>query len=196
MSVQGAKGETTTVEPTAAERTVARRAAESRATVPTLEVIAAIEGGARVSTGGLVRACALALREHPYANAAYRDGRFEFYSRVNIGVVLAEAERYVIPTVFDADTKSAAALEDEIEALFQEGAELSSSAFAGATFTVWHAARYGLSAAAIPVVAPQAAALAAGTGSLNLSCDHRILYGARAAAFVQAITHHLERDGV
>jgi pyruvate dehydrogenase E2 component (dihydrolipoamide acetyltransferase) len=194
LSPGGAKGETTVIEPTAAERTVARRAAESRATIPTLELT--VEISASVSTGRLVHACALALREHPRANGAYRDGRFELYSRVNVGIVLADAEGYPIPTLFDADTRSDTELQEQVERLVGEAPQLPSSAFAGGTFTVWHAARHGLASASIPVVPPQAAALAAGARSLTLACDHRILYGGAAAAFLQSIAHHLDGDRV
>jgi pyruvate dehydrogenase E2 component (dihydrolipoamide acetyltransferase) len=137
----------------------------------------------------LVAACASALREYPRANGAYRDGHFELYSRVNVGVVVADGERYLIPTVFDADFKSSSELDDEIAQLSGDAlaGRLSAGSFSGATFTVWHAARLGLASAAIPVVPPQAAALAAGTQSLMLSCDHRILYGATAAAFLGAV---------
>ncbi|MBV8431600.1 MAG: 2-oxo acid dehydrogenase subunit E2, partial [Solirubrobacterales bacterium] len=152
MSTGSAKGETTIVEPTPAERTVARRAAESRATIPTLELSLEVRPGQTVSTSRLVQACGLALRAHPRVNAAYRDGRFELYSRVNIGVLLAQAERYLIPTVFDADAKSGPELEREIQALSDQAGSLASSAFAGATFTVWNAAALGLAAATIPVV--------------------------------------------
>lgn len=189
----GAKGEVTILEPSAAERTVARRAAESRATVPTVELSVGLS--APSATPRLVRACALALREHPRANGAYRDGHFELYSRVNIGLIVSEGETYVIPTVFDADTKSSLEVEQEIDRLRQEVGRLPSSAYAGATFTVWDAGRNGLSAAAIPVVPPQAAALAAGTATLTLSCDHRILYGAGAARFLEAIARHLDGGG-
>lgn len=141
----------------------------------------------RVSTARLVHACAAALRSHPRANAAYRDGRFELYSRVNIGVILGDEDGYVIPTVFDADQRSQAELEEEVDRLFGAASNLPSSAFAGATFTVWDAARHELESAAIPVVPPQAAALVHGTRSLTLSCDHRILYGAAAAVFLNEI---------
>ena len=188
----------TVQEPTAAERTVARRAAEARATVPELEmaVTAALAPGPGTAT--LVRACALALAEHPRANAAYRDGHFELYSRVNVGVVVATEESYLIPTVFDADRKSEEELAGELEGLtagVREG-RLPSPAFSGATFTVWDARPHGIAAASIPVVPPQAAALAAGTTSLTLSCDHRILYGSAAASFLKAIADHLDRHGV
>jgi pyruvate dehydrogenase E2 component (dihydrolipoamide acetyltransferase) len=197
LSSEGARGETRIEEPTAAERAVARRAAESRATVPTLELTVALDSGAS-STAQLVHACALALREHPRANAAYRDGRFELYSRVNVGVVVAVADTYLIPTVFDSDRGSAEELEPDLARLEADAlaGTLTAPAFGAATFTVWNAAALGIAGASIPVVPPQAAALAAGTRQLTLSCDHRILYGARAAAFLETIAHHLERDRV
>lgn len=183
------------VEPSAAERAVARRAAESRATVPTLELSVDLGPASSPPIGRLIHACALALGAHPRANAAYREGRFELYSRINIGVVLAEDDRYLIPTVFDAESKSEDEIEQEIETLSQGGGSLPSTAFSGATFTLWHAARHGLAAASIPVVAPQAATLAAGTRSLTLACDHRILYGAPAAAFLTEIRTRLAPSG-
>lgn len=148
----------------------------------------------------LVRACALALREHPRANGSYRDGRFELYPRVNVGVVVAGEAAYLIPTVFDADLKPLAELKAELDEL-RAGAlrgRLTSPSFSGATFTLWNAGALGLAGASIPVVAPQAAALAAGEirGSLmhaTLACDHRILYGAPAAAFLGAVRSRLER---
>lgn len=198
MSSEGARGETRIEEPTSVERTIARRAAESRATVPTLELSVAVDSGPGATIGRLVRACALALRAHPRANAAYRDGRFELYSRINVGVVIATEETYAIPTVFDADQKDTSELEQEIGRLAADAmaGTLAAPAFTAATFSLWNAAELGIAGASIPVVPPQAAALAVGTRVLTLSCDHRILYGARGAAFLQAIAHHLDRDGV
>jgi pyruvate dehydrogenase E2 component (dihydrolipoamide acetyltransferase) len=186
----------TVLEPTAAERAVARRAAEARATVPDLELSIAAPPGP--STSALLSACAHALAAHPRANASYRDGRFELYSRVNVGVVVATEQTYTVPTIFDADRKSADQLAAELGELTAgaRAGKLPSPAFTGATFTLWDAREHGIAAASIPVVPPQAAALAAGTTSLTLSCDHRILYGAPAAAFLQTIADHLDRDRV
>ena len=198
MSSEGPRGEVTVEEPTAAERAVARRAAESRATVPSLELSVELATGGAFTTGRLVRACALALAEHPRANAAYRDGRFELYSRVNVGVVVAAPDTYAIPTVFDADLEPLDELEREITRLETDtiAGTLTAPAFGAATFTVWNVSGLGIAAASIPVVPPQAAALAAGTGALTLCCDHRILYGVRAAAFLETIAHNLDRDRV
>src|SRR3712207_9463310 len=54
----------------------------------------------------VVKASANALREHPRVNAAYRDGKFELYDRVNVGVAVAAMDALVVPTIFDADKKS------------------------------------------------------------------------------------------
>jgi pyruvate dehydrogenase E2 component (dihydrolipoamide acetyltransferase) len=198
LSSDGARGETRIEEPTVAERTIARRAAESRATVPTLELSVPADHGPGASTARLVHACALALRDHPRANAAYRDGRYELYSRINVGVVIATEASYAIPTVFDADGREPDELEEEIDRLAAAATAgtLTAPAFTAATFTVWNAAEHGIAGASIPVVPPQAAALAAGTAALTLCCDHRILYGVRAAVFLEAIAHHLHGDRV
>ena len=54
----------------------------------------------------MVKASAFALRAFPRANGAYRDGRFELYSRVNVGIAVAGQDALVVPTIFDADRKS------------------------------------------------------------------------------------------
>jgi pyruvate dehydrogenase E2 component (dihydrolipoamide acetyltransferase) len=155
-------------------------------------------------------ACARALREVPQANGAYRDGRFESYSRINIGFVLAVGESYLIPTVFDADTRSPAELSQELERLAQgaHARTLLAPAFSGATFTLWNAGALGLTRSGIIINPPQAGALACGEvreapvvrngqiipGRLmaaTLACDHRVLYGAVAAEFLAAFARAL-----
>ncbi|MBK5220247.1 MAG: 2-oxo acid dehydrogenase subunit E2, partial [Thermoleophilia bacterium] len=102
-----AKGTVEVVELSKLQQTVARRMAESKATAPhfnlqtEIDMTAAVEGrkhlkelageGDLVPTFNdmVVKACALALKEFPRANGAYRDGRFELYSRVNVGVAVA-----------------------------------------------------------------------------------------------------------
>jgi pyruvate dehydrogenase E2 component (dihydrolipoamide acetyltransferase) len=218
VSAGSAKGEVRVQEPDRSERLVARRSAEARATIPDLELRAEVDiepgaGGTgslvQGSTASLVQACALALREVPRANGAYRDGRFELYSRVNVGVVVASEECYVIPTVFDADRKSLSELSEEIAKLTERAGELSPPELAGATFTLSNPGALGVASATPVVVPPQAAALAAGairevpvirdgalvpghSMTLTLACDHRILYGAQAARFLTAVKARLE----
>ncbi len=96
---------------------------ESKATAPhfylqaEIDMSAAVEARARLKrltpegevvpsfNDMIVKACALALKEFPLANGAYKDGRFELYSRVNVGVAVAAQDALVVPTVFDADRK-------------------------------------------------------------------------------------------
>jgi pyruvate dehydrogenase E2 component (dihydrolipoamide acetyltransferase) len=53
----------------------------------------------------VLRACGIALRETPRANATYRDGTIELHPRVNIGLAVAANHGLLVPTIFDADHK-------------------------------------------------------------------------------------------
>lgn len=219
--LSGLKGETRIVEPSRAQRAIARRVAETRATVPDLELSTGVEIDRALALGDeqrasltalLVRACALALRERPQANGAYRDGHYELYSRVNVAVTFHREGAYVAPTVLDADTKPVPELHGEIERLRTqaEADELTPPQLAGATFTLSDFSAYGVDGCSPLVMPPQAAALAAGrirsapvvrdgavaAGrllTLTLACDHRILFGAEAAGFLEAIGARLNR---
>ncbi len=215
----GAKGEASVREPTPAQRTVARRTAEARATIPDVELsldldVAEAEAAAQRDgiswDAALVGACARALRAVPEANGAYRDGRLEAYGRINLGFVVASEDGYLIPTVFDADARPPTELTGELVRLAQEAQArtLLAPAFSGATFTLWNAGALGVHRSGIVINPPQAGALACGAvrdapvvshGSVTpgrvmtvtLACDHRILYGARAAALLAAFAREL-----
>jgi pyruvate dehydrogenase E2 component (dihydrolipoamide acetyltransferase) len=217
----GLKGETRIEEPTRVQRAIIRRAAEARATVPDLELdrevdmercLALVGDRGCPVTAMLVKACALALRDVPHANAAYRDGRFEFYSRVNVGVALETDDAYAIPALLDADRKTLRELTDELGALGKRArdGELTPPELSGATFTLTDLGPRGVARASALINPPQASALAAGairtvpvvrdgaivaghTLTLTLACDHRILYGARAARLLTRICERLEQ---
>jgi pyruvate dehydrogenase E2 component (dihydrolipoamide acetyltransferase) len=167
------KGTPATAEPNRYERSVARRSAEIRATVPDAEFTtvvsmdaacgAASEMGVSV-TALILAATARALREVPRLNGAYRDGRFELYSRVNIGVTVAGEGVYVVPTVFDSDHKSPSALAAELAdyRARAEADQLESSELAGATFTFSDLSQDGLASGAPLIVGGQAGGLSAG----------------------------------
>ena len=122
------------------QRTVARRMAESKATAPdfvmTLEVdmeeAVQLRGQLKAAAGEdapapsfndfVIKAAALALRDFPRANGAYRDGQFELYSRINIGVAVAGQDALVVPTVFDADKKSLGTIAVRVTRTGREGA--------------------------------------------------------------------------
>ena len=116
----GPKGEADIHELTRLQQTVSRRMAESKATAPdfsislTVDMTQAVELRARLKEVSdsapsfndmVVKAAATALREHPRVNGAYRDGKFELYDKINIGVAVAHG-RAGGATIFDADQKS------------------------------------------------------------------------------------------
>jgi pyruvate dehydrogenase E2 component (dihydrolipoamide acetyltransferase) len=159
----------------------------------------------------IVKAAALALREHPLANGTYRDGRFELHSRVNVGIAVAADHALVVPTIFDADLKSLGSVAAESRRLAERvrTGEVSPSELSGATFTVSNLGMFGMTAITPVINPPQAAILGVGAIretlaradgaivdrrllTLTLSCDHRILYGADAAAFLSTIREQLE----
>jgi pyruvate dehydrogenase E2 component (dihydrolipoamide acetyltransferase) len=225
-----AKGQVEVVELTKLQQTVARRMAESKATAPhfylqaEFDMTAAVEGRAKLKEMAkegeavptfndmVVKACALALREHPRANGAYRDGRIELYSRVNVGVAVAAQDALVVPTVFDADRKGLRQISSETWALaarVRDG-QITPPELSGGTFTVSNLGMYGISNFHAVINTPQAGILAVGelkakpvvtdSGEIEarqmmgvtLACDHRILYGADGAIFLARVRELLE----
>jgi pyruvate dehydrogenase E2 component (dihydrolipoamide acetyltransferase) len=184
------------------------RAVEARAKIKA----AASEGETVPSFNDMVvKACAIALREHPRANGAYRDGRLELYSRVNVGVAVAGQNALVVPTVFDADQKGLREIARETRALaarVREGT-ITPPELSGGTFTVSNLGMFGIDSFAAVINPPQAGILAVGAiterpavrdgqvvpahlMALDLACDHRILYGADGAEFLARIRRLLE----
>jgi pyruvate dehydrogenase E2 component (dihydrolipoamide acetyltransferase) len=225
----GGKGTTTPVELSRLQQTIARRMAEAKATVPDftvttevdmaeavalreqLKALATDEHPAPSLNDLVVKAAALALREFPRANGSYKDGRFELYARVNVGVAVAAPDALVVPTIFDADTKSLGEIGSEARALaarVRSGA-ITPPELSGGTFTVSNLGMFGVTEFTAIVNAGQAAILSVGAlretpvvrdgavvpgtlMALTLACDHRILYGADAAQLLARIRALLE----
>jgi pyruvate dehydrogenase E2 component (dihydrolipoamide acetyltransferase) len=227
---RGAKGVVTTEQPSRIQVQIAQRMAESKATIPdfTLHAEVAMEQAVELRTqlrnaarGGdvipsyndmVVKACGLALREHPRANAAYRDGAFELYERVSVGIAVAAHDSLVVPTVFDADRMSLLEIAQETRRLVERvrSHQITPAELSGGTFTVSNLGMYGVASFEAIINPPQAAILAVGElrevpvvregqvaagsrMSIALTCDHRILYGAPAAEFLARVRRLLEQ---
>ena len=224
-----AKGEIETRDLNKLQQTIARRMAESKATAPhfylTIEIDMgkAVEARAAIKAAAkegdvvpsfndmVVKACAIALREFPKANGAYRDGRFELYSRVNVGVAVAAEEALVVPTIFDADRKGLRQIAAETRAVAAKvrDGSVTPPELSGGTFTVSNLGMYEIDEFDAVINMGQAAILAIGAirevpavrdGQVvparlmkaTLSCDHRILYGAEGAEFLARVKQLLE----
>jgi pyruvate dehydrogenase E2 component (dihydrolipoyllysine-residue acetyltransferase) len=147
----------------------------------------------------VIRACALALREHPHVNSAYADGEVATYERVNVGVAIAVPGGLVAPCVYDADDKDVGAIASDVRELadLASARRLSKEVLADGTFTVSNLGMFGIEDFDPVLNPPQAAILGvgaaiAGTMRLTLGCDHRVLTGAEAAPFLLAIRDRLQ----
>jgi pyruvate dehydrogenase E2 component (dihydrolipoamide acetyltransferase) len=224
----GAKGEVVTQELSRLQRTVARRMAESKATVPDfsleldvdmtlcIELRERLEGQTEHAPSFndmVVKAAALALRDHPRVNGAYRDGRFEAYSRINVGVAVAANDALVVPVIHDADQKSLGEISRQARRLIERvrDGQVTPPEVSAGTFTVSNLGMHGVDRFTAIINPPQAAILTVGAlkkrpavdgrgrvvardlMSLTLSCDHRILYGADGAAFLAQVRELLEQ---
>ena len=224
----GPKGEAEVVELTRLQQTVSRRMAESKATAPdfsislTVDMTAAVELRKRLKEVAdpppsfndmVVKAAAKALREHPRVNGAYRDGKFELYEKVNIGVAVAAQDALVVPTVFDADRKSLGQISQDARAAIEKVRDktITPPELSGGTFTVSNLGMFGIESFTAIINPPQASILTVGkldkrpavdeSGrvvardqmTLSLVCDHRILYGADGAQFLARVKDLLEQ---
>jgi pyruvate dehydrogenase E2 component (dihydrolipoamide acetyltransferase) len=223
----GAKGEVEYQELTRLQQTVTRRMAESKATAPDFQLVAEVEMSAAVElrkrlkevadpapsvNDMVVKAVAVALRDHRRVNGAYRDGKFELYSRVNVGIAVAGQDALVVPTIFDADQKSLGQIAKDARELIgkvREG-QITPPEVSGGTFTVSNLGMYGIDNFSAIINPPQAALLTVGAlkkravpdergrvavrdmMNLTLVCDHRILYGADGAEFLARVRELLE----
>jgi pyruvate dehydrogenase E2 component (dihydrolipoamide acetyltransferase) len=168
-----------TQELTRTQTTIARRMAESRATVPdfALEVdvdmtaalalraeLKAIADPAPSLNDIIIKACAIALGRHPKANGSYRDGRFALNAEVNVGFAVATEDSLIVPVVRDAAGKSLGTIGAESRALAGRvrAGSVTAADLSGGTFTVSNLGMFGIDRFEGIINAPQAAILCAG----------------------------------
>ena len=159
----------------------------------------------------IVKACALALRRHPRANGSFSAERFVLHPRVNVAIAVAVEGSLLTPVVTDAERKSVGEIAHETQRLIQRAraGQLSPAELDGATFTVSNLGMFGIDRFEGIINAPQAAILCVGAvrdrpvaldgevvvrpvATMTLAADHRILYGADAAAFLVDLQRFLE----
>jgi pyruvate dehydrogenase E2 component (dihydrolipoamide acetyltransferase) len=215
---------------TRTQQLIARRMSEAKATVPEFTLSIEVDAAAALDLRArfkelpaagqivpslndmIVKACARALRQHARANGSFVDGAFVLHPRVNVGVAVAAPDSLLVPTVFDADTRSLGDIARETRRLSSaaRAGEITPQELSGATFTVSNLGMYGITSFQAIINPPQAAILAVGAVqeravvrdgtllpgqvmTLTLTCDHRILYGADAAAFLGDVRSALEQ---
>jgi pyruvate dehydrogenase E2 component (dihydrolipoamide acetyltransferase) len=207
-------------------KTIARRLAESKFTAPhfylTMEIdmdnaMAARKsindsGTAKISFNDMVvKACAMALRQHPKVNSSWRGDTIRYNEHVHIGVAVAVDEGLLVPVVRFANEKGLSQIGAEVKSFAEKAKskKLQPSDWEGNTFTISNLGMFGIEEFTAIINPPDACILAVGgiksvpvvkngavvPGNImkvTLSCDHRVVDGASGAAFLQTLKAYLE----
>ena len=210
-------------------KAVATRMTQSKQTVPhfyvesEIDMTRAMELRAELNTGLadsgekisvndlIVRACALALIEHPQAHRSYVDGRHAYHEHANVGIAVALDDGLIVPVVFEADTKSVREISRETRDLATRAREgmLKQREIEGGTFTVSNLGMFDVANFEAIINPPESAILAVGATTARpvvvdgqvvvrqimrttLSCDHRACSGADGAKLLQTVKRLLQ----
>ena len=159
----------------------------------------------------LMKLTAAALRQHPRLNASWQNGSIALNPDINIGLAVAVDEGLIVPVIHHADHMSLsqlAARRAELIAKAQAN-KLPLDDISGGTFTISNLGMYGVDAFNAIINPPQAAILAVSRiadrvvalngqpvvqpmMTFSLSCDHRVVDGARGAQFLQTVAELVE----
>ena len=207
-------------------KTIAGRLAESKFTAPhfylTMEINmdkalsarAAINQAAnsKVSVNDMiVKASAMALRQHPWANASWLGTKIRFNHHIHIGVAMAVEDGLLVPVVKFADQKGLTDISNEIKVFGAKAKEkkLQPADWTGNTFTISNLGMFGIEEFTAIINPPDACILAVGgvketVGIVNgqiaktnimkvtLSCDHRVVDGVVGSKFLNTLKSYLE----
>lgn len=207
-------------------KTIARRLAQSIGPVPTFYLTTEVEmdrvwdaraalnagDGAKVSFNDIIiKATALALRQHPACNAWWQDDRIRYWNDVHMSVAVAIDEGLITPVVRHADRKSLREIGAEVRELAARARDrrLTPEEYTGGTFSISNLGMFDIDQFTAIINPPEAGILAVGSivekpvvrdGAvvpgrrmrLTMSCDHRVIDGATGAAFLRTLKQMLE----
>ena len=211
----------------AMRKTIARRLTQSLGPVPHFFLTAEIDmeraWEARTQLKGLgeayqisfndliVKAVALALRQHPAVNAAFLETQIRHYGDVHVGVAVAVEDGLITPVIRHADRKGLLEIAAESRQLAERAhaRKLQPDEYSGATFTVSNLGMFDIEEFTAVINPPEAAILAVGriaqrpvvvdgavqarrTMRVTMSCDHRAVDGATGAKFLKTLKLMLE----
>ena len=172
--------------------------------------------GKRITyTDLLVKAVALALREHPILNSILVGEEIALLTRIDVGVAVALDEGLIVPVVREADGKSVQEIHRALQDLARRAREgaLKVDEVTGSTFTITNLGMYGVDTFTPIINPPEAAILGVGRitdqlalvdgqvmarskMTLSLTIDHRIVNGAPGGAFLQTLAQFLEHPAL
>jgi pyruvate dehydrogenase E2 component (dihydrolipoamide acetyltransferase) len=159
----------------------------------------------------VLKATAVALRQHPNCNSHWGGDHIRQFSRVHLGVAVAVEDGLITPIVRDAHLKGIAQIAEEVREMAGRAREkkLKPEEYTGATFSVSNLGMFGIEAFTGVINPPEAGILAVGSLEeravveagqvvvrprmrITMSCDHRVIDGAQGARFLQTLKGILE----
>ncbi len=177
------------------------------------EELNALEGQPKISPNDLViRACALALLQHPGVNASFQGESIRVHRRAHLGIAVALDEGLITPVLRDCQAKSLTQIAVEAHDLAERARarKLRASELSGATFSISNLGMFDVAAFSAIINPPEGAILAVGSVrrvpvadgdavtvgrrmALTIACDHRVMDGAMGARFLQDVKRLLEQ---
>ncbi len=207
-------------------KTIARRLSESLFTAPhfyltmTIDMDACVAARTRINETSktkisfndmVLKATAVALKQHPKVNSSWLGDTIRINHHVNIGVAVAVDEGLLVPVVRFADSLSLSQIATQVKDYAQRAKDkkLQPADWEGSTFTISNLGMFGIDQFTAIINPPDACILAVGgiaqvpvvkngavvPGNImkvTLSCDHRVVDGATGAAFLQTLKSLLE----
>lgn len=159
----------------------------------------------------VIKSTALSLKKHPAINASWQGDTIRYNDNVHMGVAVAVDEGLLVPVVRFAEMKTLSQINTEVKdyAGKAKDKKLQPSDWEGSTFTISNLGMFGIEEFTAIINAPNACILAVGAINqqpivkegeivvgnimkMTLSCDHRVVDGAVAAAFLQTLKEYME----
>jgi pyruvate dehydrogenase E2 component (dihydrolipoamide acetyltransferase) len=176
------------------------------------EELNALEEQPKISVNDLViRACALALGQHPGVNASFQGESIRVHHRAHMGIAVALDEGLITPVLRDCQAKSLTQIAVEARDLAERARarKLRAHELSGATFSISNLGMFDVAGFSAIINPPEGAILAVGSVrrvpvvegdsvgigrrmALTISCDHRAMDGAMGARFLQDVKRLLE----
>ena len=160
----------------------------------------------------VIKAVAIALKQHPAVNSSFRGDKIRFNEHTNIGVAMAIEDGLLVPVIRFADGKSLSHISAEVKdfAVKAKAKKLQPKDWEGSTFTISNLGMFGIDEFTSIINAPDGAILSVGAiqqvpvvkngavvpgniMKLSLGCDHRVIDGATGAQFLQTLKALLEQ---
>jgi pyruvate dehydrogenase E2 component (dihydrolipoamide acetyltransferase) len=159
----------------------------------------------------VLKACAVALKQHPKVNSSWLGDKIRYNHHIHIGVAVAVEEGLLVPVIRFADGKSLSQIAGEVKEYAQKAKDkkLQPADWEGNTFTISNLGMFGIDEFTAIINPPDACILAIGAiqqipvvkngavvpgnvMKVTLSCDHRVVDGATGSAFLQTLQGLLE----